>query len=104
MLEIEGESLVEGIRIIDLKSGEEKKLDVGGIFIEIGLVPNSEFARGVIKLNKLGEIEINCNAETGIQGLFAAGDVTNAPEKQIVVAAGEGAKAALQAHRYLRRL
>ena len=55
-------------------------------------------------MNRFGEIEVNCSNETGVAGLFAAGDVTNVPEKQIVVAAGEGAKAALQAHRYLQRL
>ena len=101
---IEGSSRVEGITIRDLKTGEERKLEVGGIFIEIGLIPNSELARGITKLNKFGEIEVSCACETGIPGLFAAGDVTNVPEKQIVVAAGEGAKAALQAHRYLQRL
>ena len=104
VMEIEGSSRVEGITIKDLKSGDEKKLDVGGIFVEIGLIPNSEFARDITKLNKSGEIEVNCSCETGIPGLFAAGDVTDVPEKQIVVAAGEGAKAALQAHRYLQRL
>lgn len=104
VLEILGEKMVEGIRIRDLKSKQEKKLEVAGIFIEIGLIPNSDFARGVAPLNHFGEITINCNNETGIAGLFAAGDVTNVPEKQIVVAAGEGAKAALQAHSYLRRL
>jgi thioredoxin reductase len=55
-------------------------------------------------LNKIGEIEVNCSNETDVPVLFAAGDVTNIPEKQIVVSAGEGAKAVLQAHRYLRRL
>ena len=104
VMEIEGSSRVEGITIRDLKSGAVRKIVVGGVFIEIGLIPNSEFARGIAKLNKFGEIEVNCSCETGIPGLFAAGDVTNAPEKQIVVAAGEGAKAALSAHRFLQRL
>ena len=104
VVEIEGSSRVEGITIRDLKTGEEKRLEVGGIFVEIGLTPNSEFAKGITKLNKLAEIEVNCACETEIAGLFAAGDVTNVPEKQIVVAAGEGAKAALQAHKYLQRL
>ena len=90
--------------IRDLKTGEEKKLEVGGILVEIGLIPNSEFARDITRLNKSGEIEVNCSGETEIPGLFAAGDVTNVPEKQIVVAAGEGAKAALKAHKYLQRL
>ena len=103
-LEITGDNFVSGIRIKDIKSGEERSLEVGGVFVEIGLIPNSELAKGLVNLNRLGEIEVNCACETGIPGLFAAGDVTNVPEKQIVVAAGEGAKAALQAHRYLQRL
>jgi alkyl hydroperoxide reductase subunit F len=104
VLEIKGESRVEGVRVRDLKSKQERELGVSGIFIEIGLIPNSEPFKGIARLNRLGEIEVNCANETGILGLFAAGDVTNVPEKQIVVAAGEGAKAALQAHRYLQRL
>jgi alkyl hydroperoxide reductase subunit F len=104
VLEIKGESRVKGIRVRDLKSKQERELDVSGIFIEIGLIPNSEPFKGIVHLNRLGEIEVNCANETGVPGLFAAGDVTNVPEKQIVVAAGEGAKAALQAHRYLQRL
>lgn len=104
VLEIKGEDRVEGIKIRDLKSKQEKEFDVGGVFIEIGLVPNSGAMKGVTTLNRLGEIEVNCANETGVPGLFAAGDVTTVPEKQIIVAAGEGAKAALQAHRYLQRL
>jgi alkyl hydroperoxide reductase subunit F len=104
VMEILGDKFVDGMRIRDLKSKVEKKLDVAGIFIEIGLIPNSDFARDIAPLNRLGEIEVDCSSETGVMGLFAAGDVTNVPEKQIVVAAGEGAKAALQAHRYLQRL
>jgi alkyl hydroperoxide reductase subunit F len=104
VLEIVGDKMVEGIKIRDLKSKQEKNLEVAGIFIEIGLIPNSDFAKEVAPLNHLGEIKINCSNETGVAGLFAAGDVTNVPEKQIVVAAGEGAKAALQAHHYLQRL
>ena len=101
---IEGKDFAQGILVKDLKSGEQKQLDVTGVFIEIGLVPNSEPVRGLIGLNKRGEVPINCSGETAIPGLYAAGDVTDVPEKQIVVAAGEGAKAALQAHRYLQRL
>ena len=104
VLEIQGEARVEAIRIRDLKSKQERKLLVGGVFIEIGLIPNSEAFQRIVRLNPLGEIEVNCSNETAVPGLFAAGDVTNVPEKQIVVAAGEGAKAALQAHRYLQRL
>jgi alkyl hydroperoxide reductase subunit F len=103
-LEIEGNAFVNGIVIKDLKSQQIKNIRVGGIFIEIGMVPNSEPVKQLVKLNKYGEIPINCTGETKIPGLFAAGDVTDVSEKQIVVAAGEGAKASLQAHRYLQHL
>ena len=102
--EVKGKELVEGITIKDLKSGKEKELEVGGVFIEIGLVPNSDAVKGLVKLNKSGEIIVTPRNETSVAGLYAAGDVTDVPEKQIIVAAGEGAKAALQAHRYLQRL
>ncbi len=104
VVEVEGSNFVEATRIRDLKSGEEKRIEVGGVFVEIGLIPVSDLVKGLVTLNSRGEIEVNCSNETDIPGLFAAGDVTNVPEKQIVVAAGEGAKAALQAHRYLQRL
>jgi len=101
---IEGQDFVTGILIRDLKSGEKKRLEATGIFIEIGLTPNSEAVSGLIELSKWGEVPVSCSCETTMPGLYAAGDVTDIPEKQIVVAAGEGAKAALQAHRYLQRL
>ena len=104
VLEIKGEDRVEGIKIRDLKSKQEREFNIGGVFIEIGLIPNSEVIKEVVTLNRLREVEVNCANETGVLGLFAAGDVTNVPEKQIVVAAGEGAKTALQAHHYLQRL
>ena len=101
---IEGQDFVKGMVIRDLKSGETKRLEVTGVFIEIGLVPNSDLVSGLIELNKWGEVPVSCSCETSLSGFYAAGDVTNVPEKQILVAAGEGAKAALQAHRYLQRL
>jgi alkyl hydroperoxide reductase subunit F len=101
---IEGGTFVNRMLIKDLKSGEGKRLDVTGVFIEIGLVPNSEAVKGLIELNRWGEVPVSRACETTLPGLYAAGDVTDAPEKQIIVAAGEGAKAALQAHRYLQRL
>ena len=102
--EIKGKDLVEGVIIKDIKSGEKKTLNVTGVFIEIGMVPNSNAVKELIKLNKWGEVPVSCACETTMPGLYAAGDVTDVPEKQIIVAAGEGAKAALQAHRYLQRL
>ena len=103
-VKIEGQELVEGIVIKGLNSGEEKRLDVTGVFIEIGLAPNSDAVKELLPLNKLGEVPISSFCETTVPGLYAAGDVTDVPEKQIIIAAGEGAKAALQAHRYLQRL
>ena len=103
-VEIRGQDLVEGVLVKDLKSGKERLLDVTGVFIEIGLMPNSDAVRDLVKLNKLGEVPVSCFCETTMPGLYAAGDVTDVPEKQIIIAAGEGAKAALQAHRYLQRL
>ena len=104
VLSILGETLVDGIEIRDVKTGKQKRLDVSGIFVEIGLMPNSELVKGLVSLNEQGEIVVNCRNETNVPGLFAAGDVTNVPEKQIVISAGEGAKAALQAHKYIQRL
>ena len=101
---IEGQDFTQGMLIKDLKSGKSKQLEVSGVFIEIGQTPNSEAVSGLIELNKWGEVPVNCSCETEVPGLYAAGDVTNVPEKQIIVAAGEGAKAALQVHRYLQRL
>ena len=102
--EIRGKGFVEGVRIKELKSGREKFLEVSGVFIEIGLVPNSDAVKGLVELNRWGEVPVTPRNESTVPGLFAAGDVTDVPEKQILVAAGEGAKATLQAHRYLQRL
>lgn len=96
--EILGDKLVKGIRV--QRDREEMQLPVRGVFVEIGSVPNSDIVDFVEK-NSRGEIIVNCKCETDVPGLFAAGDVTNVPEKQIVVAAGEGCKAALSAFRYL---
>jgi NADH-dependent peroxiredoxin subunit F len=101
---INGGGMVDGIIIKDLKTGATKQLEVKGIFVEIGLMPNSDMVKDLIKLNRIGEVPVNGACETEVPGLFGAGDVTDVPEKQIVIAAGEGAKALLQAHRYLRKL
>ncbi|MBM2832590.1 MAG: Thioredoxin-disulfide reductase [Dehalococcoidia bacterium] len=103
-LEIIGADRVQGIKVKSLKTQEAKVLAVQGVFVEIGLVPNSDLVRGLAPLNEAGEVVVNCANETGVPGLYAAGDVTAVPEKQIVVAAGEGSKALLQADRYLQRL
>lgn len=98
---ITGDKFVKGINIDT--QGRKNTLDVKGVFIEIGLMPNSWFAKGLDK-NEKEEIRVNCANETNVPGVFAAGDVTSVPEKQIVIAAGDGAKATLGAFRYLARL
>ena len=75
---------------------------VEGVFVEIGLLPNSEYAK-IVKKNEFGEIVVNNRNETNIPGIFAAGDVTDVPEKQIIIAAGEGSKATLSAFHYLSK-
>jgi alkyl hydroperoxide reductase subunit F len=98
---IYGGSLVQGIGIEKEDTGED--LPVGGIFVEIGSIPASDFVVAVEK-NVGGEVMVNCRCETNIAGIFAAGDVTNVPAKQIIVACGEGAKAALAAFDYVNRI
>jgi len=95
---IAGHKMVTAIKI--KKEGKEELLSVQGVFVEIGLNPNSEFAPEVEK-NELGELKVNPHNQTNIPGIFAAGDVTDVPEKQIVIAAGEGSKACLSAFKYL---
>ena len=100
VLAVLGEKMVNAI---DVSIGVKKeRFSVEGVLVEAGLIPNSGFAIGVDK-NELGEIRVNCRNETNIPGVFAAGDVTDVPEKQIVIAAGEGSKAALGAFRYFIR-
>lgn len=95
-----GEKFVSGIKIKG-KDGE-KTVPLQGIFVEIGLIPNHSFAKTLDK-NEKGEIKINSRNETNIPGVFAAGDVTDVQDKQIIIAAGEGAKAVLNAFKYLSR-
>ena len=98
IIEILGDNFVNAIKIE--KDKKEETLAVQGVFVEIGLIPNSNFAVDLNK-TKSGEIKVNNKNETNIPGIFAAGDVTDVFEKQIIIAAGEGAKATLSAFRYL---
>jgi len=99
-----GDVMVTGLTVENIETGEKRDIKVRGIFVEIGLEPNTEFIKDMVRLNRYGEIPVNCATETGIPGLFAAGDVTDVPEKQIIIAAGDGAKAALGAYSYIVRL
>ncbi len=99
VIAVTGDKMVAGIKI---KRKGEEELSVQGIFVEIGLMPNSEFAKTLEK-NERAEIKVDNYNHTSLPGVFAAGDVTDVPEKQIIIAAGEGAKATLGAFRYLAR-
>ena len=95
---INGDKFVKAIEI-DFQ-GKPMTLAVSGIFVEIGLIPNSDFA-SLVKRNEAGEIMVDARNNTSVEGIFSAGDVTDVPEKQIIIAAGEGSKALLSAFRYL---
>ncbi len=103
MKRIEGEKFLERIYYKD-STEEEKVMDVDGVFIQIGSVPVVDFVSDLVIINENGEIEINFgNCKTKTPGLFAAGDVTNIKDKQIIISAGEGAKSALSAYDYLKK-
>jgi alkyl hydroperoxide reductase subunit F len=94
---------VHGLRYVDRVAGGEQQLDLEGVFVQIGLVPNTDFLKGTVELNRFGEVPVDEKCQTRVAGVFAAGDATTVPYKQIVVAAGEGAKAALSAFEHLVR-
>jgi alkyl hydroperoxide reductase subunit F len=94
---------VNGLKYKDRATGEEHLVPLEGVFVQIGLVPNTEFLRGTVELSKFGEVLIDAKGHTNLPGVFAAGDCTNVPYKQIVIAAGAGATAALSAFDHLIR-
>jgi alkyl hydroperoxide reductase subunit F len=100
-VEIHGKEKVEGLTVQNLQTKETRRLDVDGVFIEIGLFPNTDFVLDLVETNERGEIKVDRHGATGVRGIFAAGDATDSHDKQIIVAAGEGAKAALAAFEYL---
>ncbi|CAI8967025.1 alkyl hydroperoxide reductase subunit F [Pseudomonas sp. IT-P176] len=94
---------VNGLRYKDRQSGETLSVELEGIFVQIGLLPNTDWLKGTVELSPRGEIIVDNRGETSIPGVFAAGDVTTVPYKQIVIAVGEGAKASLSAFDHLIR-
>ena len=94
---------VNGLKYKNRETGEESLLALEGVFVQIGLVPNTEWLKGTVDLSKFGEILVDAKGHTNVPGVFAAGDCTTVPFKQIVIAAGEGAKAALSAFDHLIR-
>jgi len=94
---------VTGLAYADQASGEVRTLDVEGVFVQIGLLPNTDWLKGSVDLSAHGEIEVDARGRTSLPGVFAAGDCTTVPFKQIVIAMGEGAKASLAAFEHLIR-
>ena len=101
ILEIEGDTKMRSIRVLDKQSNTEFRLEADGIFIEIGNIPNSDLVKNLVELNDRNEIIVNHKQETSLEGCYSAGDVTNTPYKQIIIATAEGAKAALAANEYI---
>ena len=100
-VEIHGADAVEGLTVLDRETGATAKLAVQGVFVDIGLFPNTGFALDLVDTNERGEIVVDSHCRTGVRGVFAAGDCTDTHDKQIVISVGEGAKAALAAFEYL---
>jgi len=94
---------VTGLKYQERSSGEMRDLEVAGVFVQIGLVPNTDWLKGTVKLSPRGEVEVDARGQTSVPGIFAAGDCTVVPYKQIVIAMGEGAKASLSAFDHLIR-
>ena len=101
--EVVGDKFVTGVKYTD-KEGKEFELKTDGVMVHIGMVPNSNIVPEDVKKNPFGEIEVNTRCETNVPGLYAAGDVSNVPFKQIVIAAGQGCTATLSAVQYLNSL
>lgn len=101
--ELAGDTVIRGLHYKDRVTGEEKSFDVDGVFIQIGLIPDTEWLQGIVDLNERGEIIIDGSGKTSEEGIYAAGDCTTAAYKQIVISMGTGATAALGAYDYLIR-
>jgi alkyl hydroperoxide reductase subunit F len=94
---------VNGITYKDRETGEVRQLPLEGIFVQIGLLPNTDWLKGTVELTRFGEIVIDAKGHTSVAGVFGAGDCTNVPYKQIIIAAGAGSTAALSAFDHLIR-
>ncbi|WP_068635985.1 alkyl hydroperoxide reductase subunit F [Thauera butanivorans] len=101
--EVTGTEKVNGLVYTDRRTGESQRIELEGVFVQIGLLPNTDFLKGAVELSRFGEIVVDPKCQTSVPGVFAAGDCTTVPYKQIVIAMGEGSKAALSAFDHLIR-
>ena len=104
MTSIEGEKAVSGVKVKNVKDGNEKDIECGGAFIFVGIKPNSSMIKDKVKLDEQGYIITDNDMQASIEGIFACGDVRQKTSQQIIVAAGEGAQAALNAQKYAETL
>lgn len=102
ILEVHGNTKLEGLTILDKKTNSKSFFKTDGLFVAIGMNPNTSFIKNLVKLNNYNEVIVNKKQETNIKGLYAAGDMVNQEHKQIIIAAAEGAKAAIYANQYLK--
>jgi alkyl hydroperoxide reductase subunit F len=101
--EVTGEERVSGLMYKDRASGDTHWLELEGVFVQIGLLPNTDFLKGALELTRFGEVVVDARGQTSVPGVFAAGDCTTVPFKQIIIAMGDGAKASLAAFEHLIR-
>ncbi len=99
--EIQGEDLVKRLKLNNVKTGAKSTLDVGGVFVSVGLIPNTGYLKGILKLDNFGHIITNNKLETEIPGIYAAGDIRFDSGRQTITAAGDGATTAIFARRWL---
>lgn len=99
--EISGEAFVNRIRVRNVKSGQESTLDVSGIFVTVGFKPNTDYLKGILPLDATGAVVTDVRMETGVPGIFAAGDIRSSSIRQVIAAAGDGAIAAVSAEKYI---
>jgi thioredoxin reductase (NADPH) len=99
--EIQGDTFVRGLKIVDVKSGKESLLEVDGVFIAIGLIPNTAYLKGTVDMDEKGSVIVNDRMETSVPGIFAAGDIRSNSIRQVIAAAGDGAVAAVSASNFI---
>jgi len=100
VVEVKGNRYAEGL-VVQAPDGQQEDLEIDGSFVEMGLVPNSKMVKDLVELDEQGRIKVDCLSSTSVPGIFAAGDVTDIYAEQVLIAVGEGAKAALSAYDYL---
>ncbi len=101
VIALHGDAFLSGFTIRERRTSQEVRLDEDGVFLDIGWLPNTDFLAGFVELNERNEVVVDENCHTSIDGFYAAGDVTSIHSDQIIIAAGEGAKAALEAYAWV---